>query len=66
MVVKEEYRRFNCYRYKVLTNIVYGYNENDKLIYSSCSLKEEKHCDGYESPQRKCPYYLPHLLTEDV
>lgn len=53
MISKEEYHRFHYHKYKILTNIIYGYNKNDELIYAQCSLKDEKHCDGYESPGRK-------------
>lgn len=66
MISKEEYHRFNCHKYKILTNIIYGYNKNDELIYAQCSLKDEKHCDGYESPERKCPYRYPHSLKDKI
>ncbi len=63
-VAKEEYRRFNCHRYKVLTDIHYVFNEENELISASCSLQSCKRCDGYESPERKCPYRYPHALKE--
>ena len=65
MIVREEYRRFNCYKYKILTNITYGYDKDDNLIYSSCSIKEQKHCNGYELSDRICPYFHPHCLKDD-
>lgn len=61
---REEYKRFNCHRYKVLSNITYGYDKNDDLIYADCSLQQIKHCDGYESPERKRPYRYPISLKE--
>ena len=66
MICKEEYHRFNCHKYKILTDIVYGYNSNDELIFTQCSLKDKKHCDGYESPNRKCPLAFPHLLKDEL
>lgn len=65
MIEKEERRRFNCHRYKILTDITYGYDKNGNLVYADCSIMERKHCQGYESPDRKCPYRYPHLLKED-
>lgn len=63
-VIREERRRFNCHKYKVLTYITYGYNESGDLIFASCSLESAKHCNGYESPERLCPYRFPHSLKE--
>ena len=63
-VAREEYRRFNCHRYKVLTDITYGYNEADELIYADCSLEYSKRCDGYERTGFRCPYRFPHSLKE--
>lgn len=62
----EEYRRFNCHRYKILCTITYGYNKDNELIYANCSLQDSKHCPGYESPDRKCPYRYPRNLKENL
>ena len=64
VIYQEEYRCFKCFRYKILTNITYGYDENETLIYANCSLQDEKHCRGYESPDRKCPYRYPRALKD--
>ena len=62
--ITEEYRRFNCHKYKVLTDITYRYNEAHELIYADCSLEHSKRCNGYEPSGRRCPYRYPHSLKE--
>ena len=65
-IFKEEYKRFNCHRYKVLTYITYGYDKNNNIIYAHCSLQDDKNCNGYESPERKCPYRYPIDLKDEI
>ncbi len=62
-MLKDEFRKFTCRRYTVLTTIHYVYDD-EKLIECTCSLKEDKKCNGYQSPDRKCPLIAPHSLKD--
>lgn len=62
----EEHRRFNCHKYKIFTYITYGYDKNQNIIFARCSLQDDKHCNGYESPERKCPYRYPIGLRDEI
>lgn len=64
VIHREEHRRFNCHRYKILADITYGYDINKNLIFANCSLQNDKGCRGYESPDRKCPYRYPATLKD--
>lgn len=64
--MREEYRTFKCWRYKINTNVHHIY-ENDsagkeRLVFASCSLQAEgKKCNGMQDYNRPCPL----VLSED-
>lgn len=58
--MKEEVRKFSCYKYnKILVDVITRYDDDGKVVYSTCSvLRGEvkgKTCDGMQAPDRKCP-----------
>lgn len=57
--MRDEYRMFKCWRYKVNTTIQYRYDTSDDgneyLVFSLCSLRESgKKCMGMEDVGRPC------------
>ena len=58
--MKEEIKKFTCYKYnKLLVDVITRYDDDGKVIYSTCSvLRGEingKLCNGMQSPDRACP-----------
>lgn len=57
--MREERRMFKCWRYKINTYIhdIYdaGPDGKERLVYSNCSIKDQKKCNGMQSPDRRCP-----------
>lgn len=61
--MREEFRTFKCWRYKVNTDIHYIYEPapdgKERLVFSSCSLQDGgKKCHGIQEPGRPCPLVL--------
>ena len=61
--MREEFRMFKCWRYKINTHIHYIYEPGpdgkERLVFSSCSLQNSgKKCYGFQAPDRPCPLVL--------
>ncbi len=61
--MREEYRTFKCWRYKIDTHIHHvfepGPDGKDRLMFASCSLQDSgKKCGGMQDYDRPCPLVL--------
>lgn len=61
--MREEYRTFKCWRYKINTSVHHIYENGpdgkERLIFATCSLQDSgKKCGGMQDYDRPCPLVL--------
>jgi|GEM_PF-5169834 hypothetical protein len=58
---RDEYRRFNCPKFKISIEITYRYDtETNKLVCIECPMKNSKRCDASIYPNDTCIIFLPY------